>query len=321
MVPRMAGDRVQLPSLAALRSFEAAARLLSFRAAAEELSVTQSAISHQVAELERRLGVGLFTRHNRQVELTAAGELYHPYLREAFERIAQGTALVTRASNTRELDVQVYVTVAVRWLIPRLHSFRAAHPDVVVRFNASHLDWEFDDSAGDVAIVCTDQPRRSHLHYAHLFDARLTPVCSPAIVHGGVGLRQPADLVNQALLQLYTAADEWEVWLQAAGVPELRGQSAPRFDSYLLALEAAMEAEGVAIVPTFLAAADLRSGRLVAPFALSVPQPRHWYFVCRNERRDDPVVQQFREWLHTQIAKDPDLASLDAREGINSAEV
>ena len=162
---------VQLPSLAALRSFESAARHLSFRAAADELSVTQSAISHQVAELERRLGVSLFTRHSRRVELTTAGELYHPYLREAFERIAQGTALVTVRAAARELDVQVYVTVAVRWLIPRLHSFRSAHPDIVVRFNASHLDWEFDDAAGDVAIVCTEQPHRAHLHSTHLFDA------------------------------------------------------------------------------------------------------------------------------------------------------
>lgn len=298
---------VQLPSLAALRSFESAARHLSFRAAADELSVTQSAISHQVAELERRLGVSLFTRHSRRVELTTAGELYHPYLREAFERIAQGTALVTRASAARELDVQVYVTVAVRWLIPRLHSFRSAHPDIVVRFNASHLDWEFDDAAGDVAIVCTEQPHRAHLHYTHLFDARLTPVCSPALVRGGLGMRQPADLVNHALLQLYTAADEWAVWLQAAGVPEVHGQSAPCFDSYLLALEAAMEGQGVAIVPRFLAAGDLKSGRLVAPFALDVAQPRRWYLVCRRERRNDSMVQHFRDWLHAEIATDPDM--------------
>lgn len=271
--------------------------------------MTQSAISHQVAELERRLGVSLFIRHSRRVELTAAGELYHPFLREAFERIAQGTALVMASGATRELDVQVYVTVAVRWLIPRLHSFRAAHPEIIVRFHASHLDWEFDDSAGDVAIVCTDQPQRSHLHYTHLFDARLTPVCSPALVYAGVGLRQPADLVNHALLELYTAADEWAVWLRAAGVPELFDQNSPRFDSYLLAIEAAMEGQGVAIVPRFLAANDLKGGRLVAPFELEVAQPRRWYLVCRRERRDDPMVQKFRDWLHAEVATDPDMVT------------
>lgn len=297
-----------LPPLASLRAFESAARHLSFRAAADELSVTQSAISHQVAELERRLGVKLFDRHSRRVALTPAGEQYHPYLREAFDRIAQGTALVrSLGSPSRDLDVQVYVTVAVRWLIPRLHSFTTAHPEVRVRFNTSHLDWEFDETAGDVAIVCTGRPERPGLHATHLFDAQLTPVCSPALVHGGIGMRQPADLVNHSLLQLYTAADEWPVWLRAAGVPADVGQSGPRFDSYLLALEAAIDGQGVAIVPRFLAAADLRGGRLVAPFTLQVPQPRRWYLVCRNDRRDDPRVRAFRDWLRVEIAADPDL--------------
>ncbi|MEO8264363.1 MAG: transcriptional regulator GcvA [Ilumatobacteraceae bacterium] len=296
---------MQIPSLAALRAFDSAARHLSFRAAADELAVSQSAISHQIAELERRLGVSVFARHSRRVELTDEGKLYQPYIRDAFDKINQGTALITAGTVDRELDVQVYVTVAVRWLIPRLHSFRTAHPDVVVRFKASHLDWEFDDDAGDVAIICTEHPDRAGLDYTHLFDARLSPVCSPALVHGGIGLRQPADLVNQVLLQVYTAADEWAVWLDAAGVPEVGGQGAPRFDSYLLALEAAMEGQGVAIVPRFLAAADLRSGRLVAPFALDVPQPRRWYLVCRRQRRDDRQVRAFREWLAAEIAADP----------------
>lgn len=297
-----------IPPLAALRAFESAARHLSFRAAAEELSVTQSAISHQVAELERRLGVKLFERHSRRVALTPAGEMYQPSLRDAFDRIAQGTALVrATGAPSRDLDVQVYVTMAVRWLIPRLYSFTTANPEVRVRFNTSHLDWEFDEAAGDVAIVCTARPDRPGLHATHLFDAQLTPVCSPALVHGGIGMRQPADLVNHSLLQLYTAADEWPVWLSAAGVPIDIGQSGPRFDSYLLALEAAIDGQGVAIVPRFLAAADLRGGRLVAPFALQVPQPRRWYLVCRGDRRDDPRVAAFRNWLKAEIDADVDL--------------
>lgn len=303
-----------LPPLAALRAFDSAARLLSFRAAADELSVTQSAISHQVAELERRLGVRLFERRSRRVALTAAGELYQPFVREAFDRIARGTALVRATGNPgRELDVQVYVTVAVRWLIPRLHSFTSAHPDIRVRFNTSQLDWEFDDTAGDVAIVCTAQPQRPGVHCTHLFDALLTPVCRPSLVHGGAGLRQPADLVNHSLLQLYTASEEWSVWLQAAGVPVDTGRSALRFDSYLLALEAAIDGQGVAIVPHFLAAADLRSGRLVAPFGLQVPQPRRWYLMCRNDLRDDPRVHEFRQWMHAEVAADPDIAGDSAQ--------
>ncbi len=279
-----------LPPLASLRAFEAAARHLSFRVAANELSVTQSAISHQVAELERRLGVPLFVRTNRRVELTDAGALFHPYVRDAFESIRQGTSVVTRSGST--LDVQVYVTVAVRWLIPRLHDFTSAHPDTRVRLNTSTLDWEFDETAGDVAIVCTERPDRPGLHATHLFDAQLTAVCSPA--------SEPIDLAQQTVLQLYTAPDEAEAWLRAAGLPG--APSTTGFDSYLLAIEAAIDGQGLAVVPTFLVDADLRNGRLVAPSHVVIPQPRRWYMVCRAGQQHLPHVLAFTDWLQSQIA-------------------
>ncbi len=294
-----------IPPLAALRSFDAAARHRSFRAAAQELSVTQSAISHQVAELEQRLGVSLFRRQNRRVELTEAGAIYQPYVREALLRLEQGTALVTLGTAARELDVQVYVTVAVRWLIPRLHSFTAAHPEVKVRLNTSQLDWEFNEAESDVAIVCTDQPERQGVHATHLFDARLIAVCSATLARAGMGLRQPVDLVNHPLLQLYTAVDECHTWLEAAGVPQVTGTGTVRFDSYLLAIEAAVDGQGVAIVPSFLVGADLRSGRLVAPFTVSVAQPRRWYMVCRAEQAEQESVRMFRDWLQQQVRADP----------------
>ena len=279
-----------LPPLASLRAFDAAARHLSFRAAADELAVTQSAISHQVAELERRLGVALFHRRSRRVELTEAGALFQPYVRDAFESIRQGTSVVTRSGST--LDVQVYVTVAVRWLIPRLHDFTSANPDTRVRLNTSTLDWEFDETAGDVAIVCTERPDRPGLHATHLFDAQLTAVCSPA--------SEPIDLARQTVLQLYTAPDEAEAWLRAAGLPG--APSTTGFDSYLLAIEAAIDGQGLAVVPTFLVDADLRNGRLVAPSDVVIPQPRRWYMVCRAGQQHLPHVQAFTDWLQSQIA-------------------
>ena len=294
-----------LPSLAALRAFDAAARHLSFRAAADELSVTQSAVSHQIAELEQRLGAAMFRREHRRVELTDAGALYQPYVREALQRLEQGTALVTLGSAGRELDVQVYVTVAVRWLIPRLHSFTSTHPQVKVRLNTSHLDWEFAADESDVAIVCTEHPDRPGVHATHLFDAQLVAVCSPALARAGLGLRQPTDLVNHSLLQLYTAVDECEAWLAAAGVPRVTGAGTVRVDSYLLAIEAAIDGQGVAIVPQFLVGADLRSNRLVTPFDVVVPQRRRWYLMCRSEQAEQLPVRQFRDWLRAQVADDP----------------
>ena len=303
--PLRSGSPRLLPPLAALRAFEAAARHGSFRAAAEELAITQSAVSHQIAGLERRLATALFRRKARRVELTEAGAAYYPFLGDAFERIAQGTALVSRQALAGELMVQVYVTVAVKWLIPRLHRFQAAEPDILVRMSTSQLDWEFDPATGDLGIICTRKADRPNLHYAHLFDARLFPVCSPAIAQGGTGLRQPAELVNHTMLQLYTAEDDWRAWLEAAGVPQLAWRAEPRFDSYLLALEAATEGQGVALVPHFMVASDLRAGRLVKPFAVEVRQPARWYLVCRRERRGDARIVRFREWLVAEIAADP----------------
>ena len=153
-----------LPPLASLRAFEAAARHGSFRAAAEELAITQSAVSHQIAGLERRLGTALFRRKSRRVELTEAGAAYYPFLRDAFDRIAQGTGLVSRQALAGELMIQVYVTVAVKWLIPRLHRFQASEPEILVRMSTNQLDWEFDPATGDLGIICTRNPDRPNLH-------------------------------------------------------------------------------------------------------------------------------------------------------------
>lgn len=281
-----------LPPMAALRAFDAVARHLSFRAAAGELRVTQSAVSHQIAELERRLGVELFERAGRRVALTTQGSLYQPYVRDAFERLAAGTALVTMGAPTRELDVQVYVTVAVRWLIPRLHSFTDRHPGIRVRLNTSQLDWDFDDGESDVAIVCTSQPTPDGHHATHLFDTALVAVSAPSVAARAAGGSLP-------FVRLYTAPDECDGWLAAAGLADAPS-STMSVDSYLLAIESAIDGQAVAVVPEFLVAADLRSGRLAAPFDTTIPQARRWFMVCRTERAEQPSVIAFRDWLLSQ---------------------
>ena len=298
-----------LPSLTALRAFEAAARHSSFRRAAEELSITQSAISHQITALEEAVKVPLFRRVARGIELTEAGAQYYPYLRDAFDRIDQGTTLISRSGTGGDLTVQVYVTVAVRWLIPRLHDFQSRHPDILVRFHTRDFHWEFDPALADLGMICTANPNQTDLAYTHLFDARLTPVCSPGVAQAGMGLRQPADLVNHALLQVYTTLEDWNVWLDAAGVPQLKGRSGAKFDSYLLAIEAAIEGQGIALAPHFLVAPDLKTGRLVQPFAIEVRQPARWYLVCRRERAQEPRIQRFRDWMIGLVGADPAVAA------------
>jgi LysR family glycine cleavage system transcriptional activator len=155
----------ELPPLSALRAFEAAARHMSFRVAAEELGLTQSAISHRIAALEQHFGARLFDRAGRRIALSEPGRLLFPLVRDAFDRLAQGAELLRRARMTDDLRVQVYVTVAVRWLIPRLHRFQAANPNIVVRINTSVLDWEFDPDIADLGLICTQAPDRPRLHY------------------------------------------------------------------------------------------------------------------------------------------------------------
>ena len=304
-----------IPPLTALRAFEAAARHLSFRQAADELNITQSAVSHQIALLEARLGKDLFRRTGRRVELTNAGQLYHPFLRDAFEKIAIATELVGGPAQ-QELTVQVYITVAVRWLMPRWHKFQKTAPDLVVRFNASQIDWEFDPRSADIGMICTTEANRPGFVYTPLFSTRLIAVCSPSLIATSGSLSGPDDLERFTLLQVYTTARDWDVWLETFGASGLRGAATTRFDSYLLALEAASDGQGIALVPDFLALPDLRSGRLVQPFSHSTPQPAHWYLVFREDRAGDPSLERFRDWLISEVRSDPVLSGSRVTEAI-----
>jgi LysR family glycine cleavage system transcriptional activator len=296
--------RPRLPTLSALRAFEAAARHLSFREAGDELCVTHSAVSHQVKALERELGGPLFWRKGRRVELTEAGEALFPVLRDAFGRIGATAARLRERSAVGDLTLQVYVTVASRWLLGRLHRFEAARPDLLLRLSTSHRSWDFDAENADVGLIHREPPLDPALAWWPLFRARLVAVASPGLVRGGLGLRQPAELVNHRLLGVYTAEADWPLWLEAAGVGQLAGRRGPLFDSYLLALEAAIDGQGVALVPDFLAVIDVKAGRVVVPFAVAPPQRGGWYLVCRKERAHERRVGRLRDWLAAEVAAD-----------------
>lgn len=288
-----------LPPLNAARVFEAAARHLSFRLASEELSITQSAVSHQISHLEAHLGKPLFRRIGRKVELTEAGMTYHPFLQTAFEKMDHGTKLVMQPEE-KEITVQLYVTLAARWMMPRLHRLQKECPDIKVRFNASLMDWEFDPASADVGIISTVNPNRAGFDYIPLFEARLIAVCRPAVLPSNRTF-VVSDLIDHTLLQVYTAKSDWEVWSRGAGLSVPLDAATIRFDSYLLVLEAALDGQGIAVVPDFLAAPDLKTGRLVQPIEFSVEQPSKWYLVARHGRMNEPSLSRFRDWLLSEI--------------------
>ena len=281
-----------MPSLNGLRAFEAAARRGSFAAAGEDLHVTQAAVSRMVRLLEVRLGFALFERHANRLELTWQGKALLPGLTAAFDSIANLTAQVASLSAVPVLTVGVGPSFAMRWLIPRLADFQSTHPDIEVRIatggaiNPIGADW----TCG----IVLGEGRWAGYDAQLLFSADLFPVCVPEIARR---LRNPADLRKEVLLQVAHSLEDWPLWLQAAGLklrPEKRG---PRFDTYALALQAALDGLGVAIGLRPYVADDLAARRLVAPFSLTVPKGKAWYLICPPARREDPSFVAFRAWL------------------------
>jgi LysR family transcriptional regulator, glycine cleavage system transcriptional activator len=299
--------RRDLPPLRALTAFEAAARLGSFRLAAAELGITRSAVSHQVKALEQQLGLQLFKRDARRAELTQAGHAYFPPVRDAFDQIEAQTRNLRPAVADNELTIQVYVTVALKWLIPRLHDFERRYPDMKVKLSTAYFDWDFDETNVDCGIVLARNKSPGH-NYRPLFRSLLTPVCSPDLLKGPNALKTPVDLKKHKLLYVYTAEEDWRLWLEGAGVKNIELSDRLAFDSYILAQEAAVEGRGLAMTIGPFATDEIRMGRLVQPFPLLVPHRHRWQFACKAEDKLKPKIKRFEEWLVKQVAADSNLA-------------
>jgi LysR family glycine cleavage system transcriptional activator len=296
--------RPRLPSLNALRTFEAAARHGSFKGAATELCVTHSAVSHQIKQLEHALGVELFLRKTRSVELTRVGRAYYPPLRDAFDRIAEATDLAIYSRPHSALTVQVYSTFAIRWLIPRLSLLGEQHPDLQVRLLTSQSDVDFEQDDVDVCVMI-GQRSRANLRYDYLFSSRVFPVCSPAASESLFRNGDPAQLIEAPILQVYPSRRDWWVWLEANSVQGVDPDAGQQFDSYDLAMNSAMQGIGVALGMEPFVNRDLAAGLLVEPFPdRRTYVPRDWYFVSREEKSENSDVVTFRQWILEQIAAD-----------------
>ena len=287
-------DRAQLP-LNALRAFEAAARHLNFTRAGLELHVSQGAVSHQVAELERRLGTRLFHRLPRGLALTDEGHALVPVVAEAFDRVAATLDQYAGGRFREALKVGVVGTFATGWLLPRLDAFARAFPSIDLRIATNNNRVDLAGEALDYAIRFGDGAWHG-THAEPLLAAPLAPLCAPAIA---ARLKKPADLVAERLLRSYRA-DEWALWFAATGVPVpvLRG---PVFDSSALMAAAAASGQGVALAPPSMFAHDLAAERLVQPFAVEIDAGRYWLTRLMSRPESD-AMRRFREWLLEEIA-------------------
>lgn len=287
----------KLPPLKALRGFESTARLCSYRKAAKELNLTHPAISHQIRALEKSLGVKLFIREGHQALLTPEGERFYPVARDALEILINGSEAIRRSANQSSLRIQTYITVSLRWLSHRLPRFRALNPTLQLQLLSSIHEQGFDEVNADVGMIFCTRPPAEHLHWVPLMQAKLFPVCSPALIANDGENLNPEDLLNYPLLTITSEAWQWQDWFDSAGLGIVKTNHSISVDSTVIALEMAMDGEGIALVNGPFADKDIKAGRLLQPVAHCAEGLGEWGLVCRKDTLNEPLVRAFMEWL------------------------
>jgi LysR family glycine cleavage system transcriptional activator len=292
----------RLPPLNALKAFEAAARHDSFTRAAEELFVTQGAVSHQVKALEEELGVKLFNRERQRLVITEAGRQYLNILRDAFDRIALGTERLLQRQSSGALTVSTSPDFAAKWLVNRLGRFAEEHPSIDLRVSATlqHVDFAREDV--DLAVRHGDG-NWPGLDVARLSAEQLFPVCSPKLLAGRNRLAKPADVLKFPLIHVDDRKD-WARWLEAAGVMGIELSHGPVLNRVSMAIDAAVDGQGIALARTTLAATDLISKRLLRPFAEELRLSKTYWIVCPKATAALPKIVTFRDWLVAEAASD-----------------
>jgi LysR family glycine cleavage system transcriptional activator len=285
----------RLPPLNGVRAFEAAARHRSFTRAAAELSVTQAAVSQQVRRLEDWLSVRLFHRRENSLELTEAGRTYLPLVSAALAGIADATAQIAPGRAAGVLTVSTSPSFAAKWLTPRLPGFAGAHPDMDVNVTASLAMVDLEGGEADCAIRW-GRGGWEGLAVERLFAEDGFPVCSPALRDGPPGLRTLDDLRRHTLLHDQSLAP-WRDWLRAVGVTDVDWVRGPRMSDSSMAIQAAVEGQGVALTVFSLAADDLAAGRLVRPLDFSIQSLASYHFVATTRALRRPIIRAFRDWI------------------------
>lgn len=301
-------------SVGPLRAFEAVARLKSFRAAADELFLTQSAVSRQIQALEEEVGAQLLSRGTRHVALTGAGIALLQAAAPALARIDSTVRQIRAAGGRRIVNVTTFASFASLWLIPRLASFEALHPDIDIRLLATDRLEALDGQQVDLALrygLTADRPPQAH----RLFDEVITPATSPQLAERARSgelppLRSAADLVHHTLLEEDDVRPSarylsWRHWLAQFGEPELE----PRRWLYLnfthQQIQAAIDGQGVALARIALICHLLERGELVEPFgpAGRLLSPCAYWMQVAEAAKARPEVQVFVQWVAEQAER------------------
>lgn len=293
-----------LPGTRALRTFEAAARLLNFTRAAEELALTPAAVSHQIKELEDQLDLVLFARGGRSLQLTPAGMVLFEAAASALESLQRAVGRARgMARGATQLRISLSARFATNWLLPRLPQFQAAHPELELSFDISDAlrDFDSDDidlairfGTGRVADACADR----------LFDTVIAPVCSPRLLADGARVEQTSDLLRHTLYYVDWKTDgmvwpNWRMWMAAAGIDDFDDRRCVGFSDSSHVVQAVIDGGGIGLADLDMIANDLAQGRLQRLFDIVVPvAPDYAYHLVYPRRsREDPRILAFRGWL------------------------
>jgi len=306
----MATRRYQLPHLAFFQGFEAAARTLSFTKAAEELFITQSAVSRQIKALEDHLGLKLFERRPRALQLTESGQALYRIATDVLDRLQSATDRLKAETRMRQLSVTTTTGFASLWLIPRLRRFTSLHPDIDVRISATTDSLNLERSLIDLAVrYC--KPESVPEGAVRLFGEEMIPMCSRALLRDKARpLKTPRDLAHHTLLHFdYAGAEtmymDWGTWLTALGIGDLRPAGALHFSQYEQMIQAAISGQGVALGRQPLLNDLVESGALVAPFKQTLVGSRAYFIIESRFAAGKPHVREFAQWLVAEAAREP----------------
>jgi DNA-binding transcriptional LysR family regulator len=289
-----------------LRAFEAVARHLNFRAASEEMALTQSAVSRQIQSLEEEVGVPLFLRHTRAVELTSAGAQLLMAVSNALPRIDSAVRQIRQSAGRRSVALTTFASFASMWLIPRLEQFQRDHPDIDIRIDASDQTLDLEVADVDMALrygpMATMPP-----HAIRLFGEQLTPVASPWLLKSGPPLKKPADIANFTLIEAGDAHSThlewltWRRWFDEHGLPKLQPKRWLYFNYAYQMVQAALTGQGVVLARLPMIAESLANGDLVEPLPQQrMDSPMAYWLVVGPRSGQRPEVKAFCDWLMSQ---------------------
>jgi len=288
----------RMPSFKSIEAFVVVARALSFTEAASALHLTVPAVSRRIKSLETDLGVSLFHRKPRALQLTEAGESYLSHLAPAIETIRHASDRVRGHSHGHSLKISLPASLAANWLVPRLPSFHAEHRGIQIELQSMNGCADLDASEADLAVWpgTGDWPG---LRAQRLLDMDAYPVCGADFLGAGQPLRSLDDLLQCPLLGIAGQEDFWPEWLRAAGVVgPARVQQV--FDNFHLLYQAAASGLGVALGVDVIVGPYLEASQLVRPFDVSFRLTKGYYVVCRSSDWTQRPIGTFRQWLMTQ---------------------